>query len=242
MYKELIVDIEDMAKMAEEDKEAFTLNRRKGFGASDSSILLGVNHWTTREQLIAQKNTDYITEDELEIGNKPQVRMGADLEPLILQKFMDWSHINVAKPSAQYRVKEFPFLTVNYDGLIAETEVPVECKCISQFARKYWDFSKAINSPGEYRQLMRWDGASLTESIIEQAKQCGIPPYYYTQVQQQLIGVKANYAYLVALDVKEWQIHVFYIPEDGEVQTAIIMTAAAASELCEQIPNHLIVN
>ena len=67
---ELEQDIDAMAALAMDDKVAFAMNRRKGFGASDSSIILGVNKWTTPEQLIAQKNTDGITKEELEVGKK----------------------------------------------------------------------------------------------------------------------------------------------------------------------------
>ena len=231
-----IVDIEDMSRMAEEDKEAFALNRRKGFGASDSSILLGVNHWTKLDDLIFQKNQDTLTPEEIAIGEKPQVRMGADLEPLILDKFCKWAGWDVQKPTAQYRLEEAPYLTVNYDGLMEKPhEVPVECKCVSTYARKYWDFSKAMTDPTQLVKNVRYDESSISALVEAQAKEIGIPPYYYTQVQQQLLGVISEHAYLVALDVKEWQIHVFKIYEDDRVQDAIISAGCAAAEKCRFI-------
>ena len=39
-------------ELAVNDKEGFVKIRRNGFGASDSAIYLGVNKWTTVDQLI----------------------------------------------------------------------------------------------------------------------------------------------------------------------------------------------
>ena len=61
MFSELAVDKEDIARLAQEDPVQFALLRRRGFGASDSSIILGVNHWTKLPDLIAQKNSAEVT-------------------------------------------------------------------------------------------------------------------------------------------------------------------------------------
>ena len=111
MYSELEIIVPNAAQLAEEDKEAFALIRRQGLGASDSSIILGVNNWTTIEQLIEQKNTPTITQEEIEVGNKPNVRMGNDLEEIILKKFQKWSGFITEKPSPMYRLKDYPMLT-----------------------------------------------------------------------------------------------------------------------------------
>lgn len=248
MKSKLIVDIEDMAKLAEEDNEAYAMNRKRGFGASDSSILLGVNHWTKLDDLIAQKNLDYISDEELAVGQKPQVRMGADLEPLILQKASEFFHSPITKPSAQYRFEEYPFLTVNFDGGL-HTPMPhgdftppvciaVEAKCVSPFARKYWDFSKAYvdeESWSNSHRPHRFATESVKEMVEEEAKMTGIPPYYYTQCQQQMMGTNMPYCALVALDVKEWQIHVFKVFENEFIQQQIILNAAAAAERCTKM-------
>ena len=233
MYFETIVDIEDMAKMSQEDTEAFALNRRKGFGASDSGIILGVNKWTTLDQLIEQKNTPYVTEDEILIGMKPQVRMGSDLEPLILDKAAEMLGVLITKPTAQYRFKDYPFLTVNYDGIYGDSSNfgIVEAKCVSTYARKYWDFTQEIHDMPKV-----YSGSTLKDTILTNAKMCGIPEYYYTQVQQQLLGTHADFAYLAAMDVKEWTVHIFKIPENEYVQQVLIGMAASAAEKCTQIP------
>ena len=123
--------------------------RRNSIGASDSSIILGVNTFTDTAKLIEQKCTEGITEEELAIGEKENVRKGADLEPLILQKFEEWSGMETYKPDAMYQLKLFPQLTVNFDGVICldNTYIPAEAKFVSTYANKYWDRSKAIDAP-----------------------------------------------------------------------------------------------
>lgn len=243
MYSELIEVVNDAAYLAEEEPEAFALIRRQGLGASDSSIILGVNNWTTVEQLIEQKNTRTITPEEIEVGNKPNVRMGRDCEEIILKKFAKWSGFATAKPPAMYRLKDFPMLTVNYDGLTVDTtapngiiNVPVECKTVSMFADKYWDKSKAIDKPSDGKNIQYGSARSVQDHVLQQAAEYGIPPYYYTQVQQQLMGTEAKYAYMAVLFVKTWEFKVYKIYEDQFTQEAIISKAAEVAPKCHAIP------
>lgn len=242
MYSPRITFIEDAASLSPEE---FTLSRRLGFGASDSSVLLGINHWDTLEDLIAQKNTEGVTESEIEVGNKPQVRMGHDLEPLIISKAQDFLGAFVYKDTNTYYLLDYPQLTINYDGVIGgfdkEYIIPVECKCVSPYGRKYWDFSKAQLNKDELAVAQKYGSArSIQERIAVQAQMIGIPEYYYTQIQQQLLGTNMTYAWLAALDVKEWNLHMFKIMEDEDVQEAIITSSLAAMDKCPKIEDRCI--
>lgn len=246
-YSELVLDVEDIARLAQEDPEQFALLRRKGFGASDSSVILGVNKWNNVAALIAQKNTPYLTEEEIQVGQKPQVRMGADLEPLILQKAEAILQHKVIKPQDQYRLKEFPWLTVNYDGVMCadcvalekqKNFIPVEAKCVSPYARKYWDWSKGADSAEkllDLRAAQIISNNSIKKDIEDNAAAIGIPDYYYTQVQQQMLGTMAEVGYLAAMDVHEWTVHIFPVPRNEEVQSTLICLSAEAAEQCESI-------
>ena len=220
----LEVVVADAARLAETDKEAFAKIRRVGFGASDSSIILGVNKWTTIDELIAQKLSDELTPDEIAVGNKPQVRMGADLEPIILDKFCKWSELMVHKPLAMYRIIAYPQLLINFDGIVEDTAIPVECKLVSMFADRYWDKDKALKDGELIRQKPPTFGSarSIEEHVNTMASMYGIPPYYYTQVQQQLLGSGGLYAYLAALFVKDWTLRVYQIYSDSITQDMIV--------------------
>ena len=209
--------------LAKYDKEAFIMLRRNSIGASDSSIILGVNPFTDTAKLIEQKCTQGITEEELAIGEKENVRKGADLEPLILEKFEEWSKMPTYKPNSMYQLIKAPQLTVNFDGIICldSIYIPVEAKFVSAYANKYWDRSRAINAPHEGFPV-RCAGRDIQSHILESAQMCGIPPYYYTQVQQQLMALNAPFGYLAAVFDKGWEFKAFKIFADLPTQSALL--------------------
>lgn len=222
-------------ELAINDKEGFIKIRRNGFGASDSAIYLGVNKWTTVEQLIEQKLAEGITQEEIEVGEKEAVRKGADLEPLILDKFSKWSGFELTKPDAMYRMIEHPQLTINFDGVtqMGDQYIPVEAKYVSVYANKYWDRSKAIDEV--YNGSPRvCGGAGIVDHIEQEGMLYGIPAYYYTQVQQQLLALNAPFGYLAALFDKGWELKVFKIYADTFVQQNLISTSRELWNIIEE--------
>lgn len=219
----LTVDIEDMARLSTEDQAAFAMARRSGLGASDSSIYLGVNLYKNVDQLITEKRSIGLTPEEIEVSNKEAVRKGRDLEPIILDKFAKKFGIDVHKPSPMFRLKNFPQLTINYDGIIhMGTEViPVEAKFVSTYGDKYWDKIKSIDSLAVVRNYTVY-ARDIVEHIKETAKLYGIPPYYFTQVQQQMLGTDAQWGYFAVLFDKGWDFKAFSVSKDPLVQSALI--------------------
>ena len=213
----------DAYELAKFDKEEFIKIRRNSFGASDSSILLGVNPFSDVHKLIDQKCAQGVTQEELEIGEKENVRKGADLEPLILNKFEHWSSFDTYKPDAMYQLDLQPQLTVNFDGIICldKTYIPVEAKFVSTYATKYWNKSKAIKAPHEGFP-MRCAGRDIQTHVKDTAEAYGIPPYYFTQIQQQLFALSAPFGYLAALFDKGWELLVFKIFADTPTQYALL--------------------
>lgn len=221
---EVIVD--DAAKVAKEDQHGFAMLRRAGLGASDASVLLGVNLYTSREELIKQKRSVQITQEEIDIGNLENVRRGRDLEPIILGEFAERFGIDVHKPKPMYKVKEEPSLIINFDGVVqlGEELIPVEAKYVSRYAKRYWNKAAAIKdlyAVAKLNPITNMHTANLKEHIEECAKLCGIPPYYYTQVQQQMLGLNAPFGYLASLWDAGWEYLTFAIPKDEVVQRAI---------------------
>lgn len=229
-HGDLIVVHDNMAELSRTDKAQFALLRRNGFGASDSAILLGVNPYEKgTDNLVKQKCQKTLTAEEMRISELPQVRKGTDLEPLILHKFEEWADMGLHKPEPMYKMKDHPQLTVNFDGVAAlgQEYIPVEVKCVSSFAHKYWDLRKSILNPyggTEYKV----GGKNVQDHINKVSKLIGIPPYYYTQVQHQLLALKASFGYLVGLFEKDWNIHVYKIHRDDFTINELIK----ASEEC----------
>lgn len=219
--------VPNMSELSRTNQKLFAIARRQGLGASDASVYLGVNLFTTVDELIAQKRSTTITEEEIAIGNLPNVRKGSDLEPLILSKFAKQMDIEVFKPSPMYKIIEHPQLTINFDGVanMGELMIPIEAKWVSSYAQKYWDLSKAINSLTEGTEYTA-GGAGIIEHIVAQAEMYGIPPYYYTQIQQQMLGLNAPFGYFAVIFDKLWEFKAFKIFKDEFTQRNLISESA----------------
>ena len=207
--------------------EEFTNIRRQGIGASDASVILGLqSKWKTSEDIIKEKLQHTVSQEELEVGNKVSVRKGRDLEPLILNKASEWFKTEIVKPTDMYRLKDSPWLTVNFDGIIKLDDMitVTEAKFVTTFGDKFYHSENAIKTIRdiEFYSTQRRKNSFLNQDIQTKAKVCGVPDYYYAQVQQQLLATEAPYGFLVALHDKDWELRVYLIPADPEVQAKII--------------------
>lgn len=218
--------IEDVSALNEDE---YALARRKGLGASDSSILLGVNPYKQRSDLIVEKRSKVITDEERAIKMKDAVRKGFDLEPLILQKYVKLTgNPEPIKPTSMYRIKQTPCLTINFDGVSAIDGclIPVEAKYVTPYGDKYYNRNNAFKREFGECSLVR-NCRAYTDGIDRikaKAEACGIPPYYYTQVQQQIYGLGSPFGLLTALHDKGWETVVYFIPRDEECIRNIIIS------------------
>jgi predicted phage-related endonuclease len=232
----LEIDIADIQSMSEHD---YALARRKGFGASDLAILLNVNPYSKPMDLIAQKRSTELTEEELAIGKKDAVRKGKDLEPLIIDKASKILGLAIHKPPHQYRFKEFPYLKINFDGVAEEDgiTIPIECKFVTTYGDKYYNRAQAHT-----REFGNTDKATvvpmsytdLTSRIIAKAEAVGIPPYYYVQLQDQMMGLDAPHGYLAALHDKGWELCIYKAYKDEELQSQIKLNGYKYWSIVEQ--------
>ena len=214
----LEVAVKDVQSM---DHEQYALVRKDYFGASDSSILCGVNLYKNLDQLLVEKNNKFITKEEMEVGEKPIVRKGYDLEPIILDKAEAELESKVYNPKDMFRFKNVDGLSLNYDGITVKDEVliPVEAKLVSKYGEKY--YNKLVKEEVSRAIDMRPEGTNLESHIKRKALRLGIPAYYYTQVQQEIAGINAPYGYLAAMFDETWTFKLFYIPRDEYVIESI---------------------
>ena len=222
----LDVLIENVSELSEDE---YALARRKGLGASDSSILLGVNPYKIKSDLIMEKRSKVITEEERAIKMKDAVRKGFDLEPLIIQKYVKLTdNPEPIKPTAMYQINATPCLTINFDGVghVDDYLIPVECKFVTTYGDKYYNRNNAMKREFGECNLVRNCRAytDAIDRIKAKAEACGIPPYYYTQVQQQIYGLGSPFGYLCALHDKGWETVLYFVPRDEECISNIIIS------------------
>lgn len=211
-YVKFEVVFEDITSISEDE---YQQARMDWIGASDSSKLLNVNPFSEHpyDDLIEEKA--YRKVDE-EISKKASVRMGKDLEPLIINKLTEVFN-NLIKPANMYGNKEFG-LEVNFDGVIVEddTAIPVEIKTVTKWGKKYYNLDKSI----KYQEDGIWKDGIYNPKLLdidtsisyeEAADYYGIPVYYYTQLQQQMMALNSEKGYLAILDTDKWNVHIFLI-------------------------------
>ena len=215
----LDVAVKDVQSLSHED---YALVRKDYFGASDSSILCGVNLYKTLDQLIIEKNNKFITDEEKAVGEKPIVKKGYDLEPIILNKAEEQLKRTVHKPNDMFKFKDVDGLTVNYDGVLELEDsilIPIEAKLVSKYGEKY--YNKSISEAVAKTIDVTVEGTDLASHIKRKALKLGIPAYYYTQVQQEIAGLDAPYGYLAAMFDETWSFKLFYVPRDEYVISKI---------------------
>lgn len=225
-------------------KEEFTQLRRQGFGGSDSSVLVGVNPFSTINDLIQSKLRTELSEEEKAIGKLSSVRKGNDLEPLVMAKATEALKNTVFKPPHMYRFKEYPYLTMNFDGvtdLEGKQYVPVEIKVCTYKGEKHYNKFKALFDEslleGSQMRPEPEDISAQNMSIEERAAHYGIPPYYFTQLQQEMMALDAPFGFLTVLFESDWYIRIYKVWRDPKTQHAIIVQGFKTWNKIEQIKN-----
>lgn len=223
-------------------KEEFTQLRRKGFGGSDSSVLVGVNPFSTISDLIASKVRTELSEEEKAIGKLAAVRKGNDLEPLIITKATAILETQVFKPPHMYRFKDYPYLTMNFDGvtdLHGKQYIPVEIKVCTFRGEKHYNKFKALYDEGrpEGSEVIPEpeDISEHNMSIEERAAHYGIPPYYFTQLQQEMMALDAPFGFIAVLFESDWNVRIFKVWRDPKTQNAIIIEGYKTWQKVEQV-------
>lgn len=211
MKKKLKIYHKNIASVPEEQ---YAMLRKNTFGASDVASLFNVG-FKTAEEVIAQKQQKFITDEEKEIGTKPNVKKGKDLEDLILSKYIKETNIPSTKPVDMFEI--MPGLTVNFDAVQDEQDIPVEIKFVSSFGGKYWTRS-AISKVIDLGINNNPDMTSIETYLKSQAAFYGIPVYYYTQLQTQIMALDAPHGDLCALFDKDWEIQIYKVPKDPYFQ------------------------
>lgn len=210
----------------------YALLRKEGLGTSDSSIVLGVNPYTTKAELIAEKCRDYLTNDQLEVGNKPAVIKGRELEPFIISKHSQIIGKRIIKPIDMYESKDYPYIRFNFDGVIDKEYnedgtyqyIPDEIKVVTMFGQKHYNKKLAY-----FRERLGYvndipeNHGQKNIPIENKAALYGIPPYYYTQLQQQIYGLDAPYGFLTVLFEKDWEIVSYFVWRDQKTINELIL-------------------
>lgn len=225
----ITVDVLDMQAISNDE---YIMYRRKGIGTSDASVILGVNPYKTLDELIAEKQSTIITDEERAIGKKSAVMKGRDLEPLIIKKWSIAANKKIIKPESQYVHKDFPYLKFNFDGVSFDNNIkqyiPDEIKVATAKGERHYNLSKQVYDEDWGFFPLPDNYGNHNISIQAKAAMYGMPPYYYTQLQQQILGLDAPYGYLAVLFETTWRVHTFFAWRDDAVIRQLILQGGEA--------------
>lgn len=235
---DIIIDVNNIDQYPNQE---YALLRKNGLGTSDSSIVLGVNPYTSKADLIAEKCRDYLTEEELAVGDKPAVRKGRELEPLIIHKHTQIMGRRIIKPIHMYSHKDYPYIKFNFDGVLDKVlldngeyqYIPDEIKVVTMYGVKHYNKAKAIFSETKGWSDIPPHYEEIGKTIEEKAAMYGIPPYYYTQLQQQIFGLNAPYGYLTVMFENSWEIYSFFVWRDQKLINELIIQDSKTWNLIE---------
>lgn len=250
------------------DAKDFTNIRRKGFGGSDSSMLLGVNPYQGFNELIASKTLPFLPDSpekeaqlskEAQVGRLASVRKGNDLEPLIMDKASKILGVPVVKAVDMYRLKDYPYLTMNFDGVgkfpeshdfgfvgVHNGYAPIEIKVATIKGQNFYQIPKAIYSETRlYNGLNEWekppaplsDEELKTMTIEQKANYFGIPKYYYTQIQQEMMALGSDGGFMAILFEVDWHLQIFFVQKDPYTQNLLKIKGYEAWQTVEKIIN-----
>ena len=113
----------------------------------------------------------------------------------------------------------------NFDGVMGTPEqyIPVEIKVVTKAGERHYNYCKAIFTEGGGMRPMVDDVTNFALTIDQKAAYYGIPGYYYTQLEQQILGLKAPYGYLATLTESTWSLTVYMVWADLSVATRLII-------------------
>lgn len=232
----------DVKNIDQYPNQEYALLRKNGLGTSDSSIVLGVNPYNSRSDLIEEKCRNYLTDEELAVGDKSAVRKGRELEPLIIHKHSQVMDRRIIKPIDMYYHKEYPFIKFNFDGVLDKIYnedgtyqyIPDEIKVVTMFGMKHYQPAKATFSERTGWNIIPPHYEKENVDIETKAGMYGIPPYYYTQLQQQIFGLNAPYGFLTVLFEKNWEIHSWFVWRDQKVINQLIIEDSKTWDIIER--------
>jgi putative phage-type endonuclease len=122
--------------------------RQSGFGGSDAAAAAGISKWKTPYQLWAEKVGAPRFEDE---DNEPEyITWGKILEPVVRDRFMERTGVNVIPFPKMVRNTAYPWMLANVDGLTGPDLTQVEGVYEGKTSRHDWSAGGEVDVPLDY--------------------------------------------------------------------------------------------
>ena len=101
------------------------------------------------------------------------------------------------------------------------------------FGQKHYTPQKATFQEGRGWDTIPPHYEQENTNIKGKAALYGIPPYYYTQLQQQIFGLNAPYGFLTVLFERDWLIRSWFVWRDQKVINQLIIEDTKTWDIIE---------
>ncbi|MDY7906775.1 YqaJ viral recombinase family protein [Bacillus sp. AG1] len=126
---------EVFASTADMSRDEWLLERRKGIGGSDASVVLGLNKWRTAFELWLDKTGQVPVSDSA----SEAAYFGSILEDIVAKEFEVRSGKKVRRKKSMLKHPEYDFILANVDRMIVGEKAILECKTTSEYNLKEWE-------------------------------------------------------------------------------------------------------
>ncbi|MFP7702168.1 YqaJ viral recombinase family protein [Bacillus sp. C15] len=133
---------EVFASTADMSRDEWLLERRKGIGGSDASVILGINKWQTPFELWLDK-TGQVPVSE---SGSEAAYFGSLLEDIVAKEFEVRSGKKVRRKKSMLKHPEYDFILANVDRMIVGEKAILECKTTSAYNLKEWEDNEIPDS------------------------------------------------------------------------------------------------
>lgn len=133
--RDYLMQAEVFASTADMSRDEWLLERRKGIGGSDASVILGLNKWRTAFELWLDKTGQVpVSESASEAAY-----FGSILEDIVAKEFEVRSGKKVRRKRSMLKHPEHDFILANIDRMIVGEKAILECKTTSEYNLKEWE-------------------------------------------------------------------------------------------------------
>lgn len=185
-----------IAAVKDMSREDWLQIRRSGIGGSDAATIVGLNPYSSKLTLYADKKGILPEKEDTE-----RMRLGRDLEDYVAQRFCEETGKKVKRSGFMWRHPTYEFIIANIDREIVGEEAFLECKTTMNYEKH--DYDSGDIPMNYYCQCMHYMAVTGCEKAYLAVLVFG-KGFYWFEIKRDENEISA----LIDNEVEFWQSHV----------------------------------
>ena len=185
-----------LAKVKDLSREEWVELRRKSIGGSDAATIVGLNPYSSKLTLYADKKGILPEKEDTE-----RMRLGRDLEEYVAQRFCEETGKKVKRSGWMWRHPTYEFITANIDREIEGEDAFLETKTTMNYEKH--DYDSGEIPMNYYCQVMHYLGVTGCEKAYLAVLVFG-KGFYWFEIKRDEDEIQA----LIDNEVEFWQTYV----------------------------------